>query len=54
MQMSTGLNQRWSLEVIHDAFTDGSRFRIFGVVDEFTRENLALVADTSISGHRVT
>jgi hypothetical protein len=28
-------------------------FRIFCVVDDFTRECLALVADTSLSGARV-
>ena len=32
---------------------DGRRFRIFAVVDDCTRECLALVADTSISGRRV-
>ena len=37
-----------------DAFTDGRRFRILTVVDDYTRENLALVADTSLSGLRVT
>ena len=33
--------------------TDGRRFRILTVVDNCTRECLALVADTSISGLRV-
>ena len=33
--------------------TDGRRFRILAVVDDCTRECLALVADTSISGVRV-
>jgi transposase InsO family protein len=33
--------------------TDGRRFRILAVVDDGTRECLALVADTSISGIRV-
>ena len=33
--------------------TDGRRFRILAVVDDFTRECLALVADTSLSGARV-
>jgi putative transposase len=33
--------------------TDGRRFRIFAVVDDFTRECLWLVADTSLSGLRV-
>jgi putative transposase len=48
-----GPNQRWSLDFLSDAFTDGRRFRILAVVDDFTRECLALVADTSLSGARV-
>lgn len=47
-------NQRWSLDFVSDAFTDGRRFRILAIVDDFTRENLALIADTSLSGLRVT
>ena len=47
-------NQRWSLDFVSDALTDGRRFRILTVVDDHTRENLALVADTSLSGLRVT
>jgi putative transposase len=46
-------NRRWSLDFVSDAFTDGRRFRILTVVDDFTRECLALVPDTSISGLRV-
>jgi putative transposase len=46
-------NVRWSLDFVSDTFTDGRRFRILAVVDDFTRECLALVPDTSISGHRV-
>jgi putative transposase len=46
-------NACWSLDFVHDQMTDGRRFRILGVVDECTRECLALVADTSISGQRV-
>ena len=49
----TAVNQRWSLDFVSDAFTDGRRFRILTVVDDFTRECLALVADTSLSGVRV-
>ena len=33
--------------------TDGRRFRILAIVDDFTRECLALVADTSLPGLRV-
>ena len=46
-------DQRWSLNFIHDQLTDGRRFRILAVVDDCTRECLALIADTSISGRRV-
>ena len=46
-------NERWSLDFVSDAFTDGRRFRVLAVVDDFTRECLALVADTSLSGTRV-
>ena len=46
-------NQRWSLDSVSDQMTDGRRFRILTVIDNCTRECLALVADTSISGLRV-
>ena len=46
-------NERWSLDFVSDAFTDGRRFRVLAVVDDYTRECIALVADTSLSGLRV-
>lgn len=46
-------NQRWSLDFVSDQMTDGRRFRILTVIDNCTRECLALVADTSLSGARV-
>ncbi len=46
-------NQRWSLDFVSDQLTDGRRFRILTVIDNCTRECLALVADTSLSGRRV-
>lgn len=46
-------NERWSLDFVSDSFTDGRRFRALAVVDDCTRECLALVADTSLSGVRV-
>jgi putative transposase len=48
-----GPNQRWSLDFVSDTFTDGRRFRILAVIDDFSRECLCLVADTSLSGARV-
>jgi transposase InsO family protein len=38
-------NDRWSLDFDSDQLTDGRRFRILTVVDDCTRECLALVAD---------
>lgn len=46
-------NERWSVDFVSDAFTDGRRFRILAIVDDFTRECLCLVADTSLSGARL-
>ena len=46
-------NQRWSLDFVHDQIASGMRFRVLNVVDDVTRECLAAVPDTSISGHRV-
>ena len=46
-------NARWSLDFVHDQMASGRRFRILNIVDDVTRECLASVADTSISGLRV-
>jgi len=53
MTLPQAPNQRWSLDFVSDALTDGRRFRILAVMDDFTRECLCLVADTSLSGVRV-
>ncbi len=47
------VNQRWSLDFVSDTLADGRRFRMLCVVDDFSRECLALVADTSLSGARL-
>lgn len=46
-------NERWSLDFVHDQFACGRRFRVLNVVDDVTRECLAAIPDTSISGRRV-
>jgi putative transposase len=47
------VNARWSLDFVHDQFALGRRFRILNIVDDVTRECLAAIPDTSISGKRV-
>ena len=47
-------NARWSVDFVHDQLSNGRRFRILNVIDDVTKECLAAVADTSISGRRVS
>jgi len=53
MAIPQGPNQRWSLDFVSDSFADGRRFRVLCVIDDFTRECLEAVVDTSLSGLRV-
>ena len=53
MTLPQAPDQRWSLDFVSDVLADGRRFRVLVIVDDFTRECLALVADTSLSSHRV-
>jgi putative transposase len=46
-------NQQWSLDFASNQLTDGRRFHTLTVVDNCTRECLALVAEISLSGVRV-
>ncbi|MGB3470286.1 MAG: IS3 family transposase [Erythrobacter sp.] len=45
--------ERWSLDFVSDTFGASRKFRMLAVNDDCCRENLCLVADTSISGARV-
>lgn len=49
----TGPNQLWCLDFVHDTCLNGSRLKILAVVDEFTRECLALEVASSIKAPRV-
>ena len=42
-------NQRWSMDFIHDQLATRRRFRCLTLVDDFTRQCLAIHVDTSIS-----
>ena len=53
LTLPQGPDQRWSLDFLSDTLTDSRRFRILAVVDDYTRECLCLVADTSLTGMRV-
>jgi putative transposase len=49
----TAPNERWSMDFVADALMDGRRLRAFNVVDDFTRECLAIEVDSSLPGLRV-
>lgn len=55
MPPPNGPNERWSMDFVSDQLgPSGRRFRVLTVIDEFTRECVALFADFSITGERVT
>jgi putative transposase len=53
MAIPQGPNQRWSLDFVSDALASSRKFRVLTVVDDFSRECVALVVDNSLSGVRV-
>lgn len=46
-------NERWSVDFVHDALEDGRRIRCMTILDDYSRECLNIVVDTSIHGGRV-
>jgi putative transposase len=48
------VNQEWAVDFVSDVLHAGRKFRVFSVVDSFTRECLALEVDTSLGSQRVT
>ncbi len=50
---TTTINQRWSMDFVHDTLSCGRRFRALCIVDMHSRECLAVEVDTSLTGERV-
>ena len=53
MAVPTQVNERWSLDFVHDQLTDGRRICILNIVDDYSRICVGQLVDTSISGLRV-
>jgi len=53
LERPTSVNQKWSMDFMSDALTDGRKFRTFNLIDDFNREVLAVEADTSLPAKRV-
>ena len=52
--VTTAPNQSWSMDFVADGLAHGRRFRCLNIVDDYTRECLAIEVDTSLPGLRVT
>ncbi len=48
------INQVWSLDFMCDSLWDGRRYRLLNIIDDYNREVLNIVADTSLPALRVT
>jgi putative transposase len=53
MPAPTRLNERWSMDYMHDALITGRRYRVLNVVDDLSREALAGEVDFSLPAVRV-
>ncbi|MBK9295102.1 MAG: IS3 family transposase [Oligoflexia bacterium] len=46
-------NERWSMDFVSDQLSNGKRFRTLNVVDDYTRECLAIEVNASLPGYKV-
>ena len=54
LALPTKVNERWSIDLVSDQLANGRRFRVLNIVDDFRRECVGQLVDTSISGLRMT
>jgi putative transposase len=52
-ELPRGPNEGWSMDFVRDTLGDGRVFRALTIVDDFTRERVAIEVDTSLPGERV-
>lgn len=53
MSVPTRINERWSMDFMLDTLASGRLFRMLNIVDDFSRECVAIEVDTSLPGVRV-
>lgn len=46
-------NQRWSMDFMSDALSDGRKIKVLPIADDYTHKCHAIEVDTSINGRRV-
>jgi len=53
LTIPTAPNQMWSIDFMSDSLTDGRKFRLLNIIDDFNRESLVMEIDTSLPSLRV-
>ena len=53
MVVPQGINQCWSMDFVSDSLADGRKFRVFNLIDNYSREAIVQHVDLSISGLRL-
>lgn len=53
LALPSRINERWSVDFVSDQLANGRRFRVFNVVDDFSRECVLQIVDFSIGGEHL-
>ena len=53
LEIPSKVNQRWSMDFVADQLSNGRRFRVLNIVDDYSREMVGQLVSTSISGQQV-
>lgn len=53
IELPIAVNQRWSMDFVSDQLSNGRRFQVLNVVDDYSREMVGQLISTSISGQQV-
>jgi putative transposase len=52
MEIPTEVNQCWSMDFVSDQLSDGRRFRVLNVIDDFSRKMVGQLVSVSITALR--
>jgi len=52
-EVPTQVNERWSMDFVSDQLSNGRRFRVLNIVDDYSREMVGQLVSVSITGNQV-
>ena len=53
MEEPLNVNERWSMDFVSDQLSNGRRFRVRNIVDDYSREMVGQLVSVSITGNQV-